>query len=193
MGALNRIIAGLFSLLVAAGALLTIALATGGVPPERLVLIERAQATLAKLPLLGTGTIAAVLLVAVAVLLFALLLLLAQFRRHGSHGYLVREDDSGTFTVEPQAVLDIATFVGKEIQGVDSVACSSSQEKDGPINVRCKVFFRHGVPLEKAGEQFREAFRRQLEELTALKVQRLDLMAVYRAPRSSRDKRRNLA
>lgn len=192
MHALNRFITALFSLALAAAALLTIALATGSLSPDRLQIIDRAQDTLTRLPLLGTATIATVLLVAVGVLLFSGLLLVAQFRRRRSDGYLVREDESGTFTVQPDAVVDIAAFVGKSIPGVDSVACRSKQSPEGELDVRCKVFFLPGVALEKTGEIFRDEFQRQLEELTGLKVRKLDQVAVYRAGRPGREKRRHL-
>lgn len=192
MHALNRLITALFSLALAAASLLTIALATGGISPDRLLIIDRARDTLTRLPLLGATTIATVLLIATAALLFSGLLLVAQFRRRARHGYLVREDDAGTFTVQPDAVVDIAAFVGKAISGVDSVACTSKQTQDGELDVRCKVFFRPGVALEKTGNLFRDEFRRQLEELTGLKVRKLDQVAVYRAARPGREKRRHL-
>ncbi len=192
MHALNRIITALFSLALAAASLLTIALATGSLSPDRLQIIDRARDTLTRLPLLGATTIATVLLIATGTLLFAGLLLVAQFRRTARHGYLVREDDSGTFTVQPEAVVDIAAFVGKTISGVDSVACTSKQTKDGELEVRCKVFFRPGAALEKTGVLFRDEFRQQLEELTGLKVGKLDQVAVYRSGRPGREKRRHL-
>jgi len=192
MHALNRFITALFSLALAAASLLTIALATGSLSPDRLQIIDRARDTLIRLPLLGSTAIATVLLISVGALLFAGLLLVAQFRRGPRSGYLVREDDTGTFTVQPDAVVDIASFVGKTIPGVDSVACTSKQSQDGELDVRCKVFFRPGVALEKTGGVFKTEFLQQLEELTGLKVRKMDQVAVYRAGRPGREKRRHL-
>jgi hypothetical protein len=192
MHIINRLITALFSLALAAASLLTIGLATGSISPDRLQILDRARDTLVKLPLLGSTTIATVLLIAVGALLFAGLLLIAQFKRGPQSGYLVREDDTGTFTVQPDAVVDIAAFVGKTISGIESVACTSKQTQDGDLDVRCKVFFRPGVALAKTGDLFKGEFQKQLEELTGLKVRKLDQVAVYRAGRPGREKRRHL-
>jgi hypothetical protein len=193
MQLVNRIVAALFALLLAGLSLLTIALATGSMAPERLYFIDVARATLANLPRLGTLPIVAVLAVAAVVLVFAGLLFVAQFRRgRGHEGYLVRDDDQGTFTVQPAAVAAIAAHVGQATPGVESVACTSRQNPEGQLIVRCKVLFRPGVPLEKTGDQYRETLRSQVEEMTGLKVFRLDLVAAYRTSRASRERRRHV-
>jgi hypothetical protein len=194
MAVINRIVAALFALILAAGALLTIALATGGLSPDRLRHLEQVRISLEKLPSMGTLPMVTVFLVALAVLLFAILLFASQFKRHAtSDGYLVRDDEMGVFTVHPNAITAIAAHVGKAVPGVDSVACSSRQEPEGTLLLNCKVIFRPGVPLDRTAQTFRDEFKQETENMTGLAVGKLNVVAMYRSGRPNRDKRRFLA
>jgi len=194
MQVINRIVAALFAALLAAGSLLTIALVTGGVSTERLLIIERARLTLEKLPTMGTAAVVTAFLSALIVLIFAGILFVYQFVSHKkSDGYLVREDEGGSFTIHPNAIAAIANHVGRRVGGIDSVHSSSRQAEPGELDVRCKVVVRPAAPLDKTSQAFREDVRAALEEMTGLKIVRLDIIGSYKSGRPSTDKRRYLA
>lgn len=194
MQVINRIVAAVFAALLAAGSLITIALITGGLSTDRLLIFERVRLTLEKLPTMGTAAMLTVFLLALVVLIFAGILFVYQFVSHGkSSGYLVREDESGVFTIQPNAIAAIAGHVGKSVGGIESVQCSSRQTMPGELEVRCRVVFRPNVPLDKTGQTYRDQVRTTIEEMTGLKVARLDLVASYKSGRPSSERRRYVA
>jgi uncharacterized alkaline shock family protein YloU len=194
MQVINRIVAAIFAALLAAGSLVAIALITGGLSTDRLLIFERVRLTLEKLPAMGTAAMLTVFLLALLVLIFAGILFVYQFVSHGkSSGYLVREDESGVFTIAPGAIAAIAGHVGKTVGGVESVHCSSRQVLPGELEVKCRVIFRPNVPLDKTGQTYRDQVRAAIEEMTGLKVARLDLVASYKSGRPSTERRRYVA
>jgi len=194
MHVLNRIVVALFSACLAVSSLVTVGLVTGGISVERLKVLEQLRVTLVKLPSLGTAAMVLWFVGAVVVLLFSLALFVMQFGRHRTdEGYLVREDELGTFTVHPNSIAAIASIVSRRIGGVLGVTCTTRQSPAGELEVKCRVLFRPGVPLDKTGNEYLEAARTEIEEMTGLKVGRFDLIAQYKPGRTGKEKRRFVA
>jgi len=187
----SRIFAGLLALVLMAAALLTIALVTGSMSPERLQFIDLARAWLEYLPTMGFQAVLTVVLAAAAVLIFALLILLMQFpRRKKQVLYLVREDEGGAFRIRKEAVIALIRYVGLAVHGVQEVTTRCTQREGGDLELSCRLLLRPIIDMVTAGRQFQESVRTELTGKTGLKVGTIDLVTNYSTKKPPRDERR---
>jgi len=189
---ITRLAAGLFALLGLAASLVTISLVTGGLPLERLSVLDALIGWLHGLPSLGTQAILGVVAGAGVVLLCSLLILYLQVtrRRGGGSMYLLREDSLGTFRIRKDAIAAIARHVGGEISGVEEVTCAASQNESGDLVLAARLQLRPVVDLVAAGRRFQETVKSAVEEKTGLSVATVDLETGYVRRRTAREGRR---
>jgi hypothetical protein len=194
MGVVHRIFAGLFCLVLLLGALLVIALVTGGVSPSILGWVDVLQAALTRLPTLGTGAVLGVVAVAALVLIVCIYVMLRVFTGQGeSPVYRIREDESGELSIRKDAIVALSTYSGRSVPNVEEVVCRSRQVETGEIIVHCRLVVRAAVDLVATSEAFGAHLREEIEGKTGLKVAQVNIVANYRSSKPPTGRRRVLA
>ncbi len=187
MNAFNRIVVGVFALVLFVVSVVVVAVAVGLVPPERALPGAFFHELLTPVAALeGVGRTAAIGSAGLAALV-GLLLLILEIRPSatGQRPFLVREEALGALTVERLSVCLLAERVIRESPGVVGARAAVADGEQG-IRVRCRVAAAAGANLPELGPQLQTAVKAAVEKQVGLPVEQVALRMRLDAARSHR-------
>ena len=179
----NFVAVVLSALAVLAGALLTLAVATGISPPDVLP-YDWFQSSLRTVAGASGSQAAAIVTVAAAVGLAMVALLYFEIRGTRSRAFLIAASEAGSTTIEQASVRLLAERTGATLHSVHDVKCRVS-ENTGRLVLACRVAIGLGGNAVEVGSELQAKVKEAIEQSTGLDVARVDVRVRYR-PRASR-------
>ena len=179
MSAFNRVVALIVALVVLAGAVITLLVATGINNPGTYPWFESQLQRVAD----ATGGSAAAIVavsVIIALVMIALFILEAiPFRKPVP--LLVSTKEEGTTTISKESVCILAEKAAAAVHGVHDVRCGIG-EKVGGLVISCQVSVALGSNIPELSAELKNKVKDSVEQLTGLPVTLVDVETKYGRP-----------
>ena len=184
ISAFNRIVVTVAALVLLAGAVITIGVATQAWPPDLLIGWFQPQLEIAADATGGTRlaiiALSVVVIVGMAALLIAEIVPLRTTRIH-----TLSTSDKGTATIENDSLCLLAERTAEAIHGVNDVQCFIREDEPG-LHVLCRAQVVLGTNLLEVNPEMKAKVREALQQLTGLAVSQVDVRFKYHSDRRGR-------
>jgi hypothetical protein len=187
MNAVNRITAAILEILLIFSAIIVLVVASG-VAGDRVLPYGWFGQYLIVLNDLGSGALAATVLLCILTILVCLGLLFLQLSRvPRARPFLVRSDEDGDVMIEPSSVRLISETVGAEIHGVRQIRCIVRQRRgSGGLLIVCHPMVALGSNVPKLSRDMQNKVKETVESIVGLPVSEVSVAAKYEATRDRR-------
>lgn len=185
MNVINRMLAMLAEALLAFAAVIAL-LALFGVNDGRVLPGGWFGGYLSALDgLSGLPFVLAVVFSILTILVFLALLILEFPRPQRRNVLLVRSDDSGYLTVEPESVQHLVETIGQEIQGVRQIHCALG-DRSGGLVITCWPTVSLGADIPSIASELQNKVKGTVEKVVGVPVRDVSVKARYEAARERR-------
>jgi uncharacterized alkaline shock family protein YloU len=181
----NRVVVVIIALLILAGAVITLLVATGASTPDVLPygwfesqLRGVAEAT--------GGTKAAIIALSIVIAVAMIGILSLEVTPSGKPAsLLISSTEEGVITVSVESVCALAEKTAATIHNVHSVKCGI-REKVGTLFVSCRPSVILGTNLPEIGAELQSRIKEAIEELTGLSVAQVNVKIKYESSKAKR-------
>jgi hypothetical protein len=180
----NRIVVVLGALAVLAGAIVTVGVAAHVWPPYILLGWFQPQLQLAS-EATTASRVAIVCLSAVAAVGMLALLLAELIPLRTSVVHVLSTTDKGVATIENQSLCLLAERTGETVHGVNDVD-SFIRDSDDGLLIKCRAIVALGANLLEINPELKSRVRDTIQQLTGLRVARVDIKFKYNSDKRSR-------
>lgn len=178
MSVLNRVIVILVALLVLAGAVITLLVATGAAAADVLP-YGWFESSLQRAADASGGNVAAIIAVGVVIALGMIALLFLEvvpMRRRVP--LLIRSAQEGVVAIDQQSVCLLAEKTAASAHNVRAVACSVRQRANGLL-ISCRPSVALGTSIPEVSAELQGKIKEAVEQFTGLAVAEVDVKAKY--------------
>ena len=176
MTAFNRIVVMVVALVLLAGSIITLLVATEATSPDSYgwfdFILQKAADT-------SGGELAAVIAVAVVIALIAMAVLLIEIALPRQPApLLISSSDEGITTINQDSVCILAEKTAAAVQNVRDVSCSIS-EKAGGLVISCQARVSLASNVPELCAELQSKIKEAVEMLTGLPVAQVDVKTKY--------------
>ena len=173
---LNRIVVVIVALVILAGAVITLLVATGASSAD---MFRGFQSQLQGAADASGGGAAAIIAVAAVIALGMLaLLLLELIPLRKAVLLLISSTEEGITAIERESVCELAEKTAAVVHNVRDVRCSV-RERAGGLLVSCRALVALGTNIPQVSAELQSKIKKDVEELTGLPVAEVDVKAKY--------------
>lgn len=181
----NRVVVVIIALLILAGAVVTLLVATG-VSPANILPYGWFESQLQGVADATGGTKAAIIALSIVIAVAMIGILSLEFTpSRKPAALLISSSEEGVLTVSVESICVLAEKTATTIHNVHSVKCGL-REKAGTLFVFCRPSVVLGTNLPEVGAELRSKIKEAIEELTELSVAQVNVKIKYESSKAKR-------
>ena len=184
MNALNRVIIVAAALVVLAGAIITVLVATETSEPD-IVFSGWFESQLEEVADSDGGDVAAIITASITIALVMIILLFLELAyKRRPILFLLSSTDHGIATIDRNSICDLAESTALTSHNVRDVMCKVGKQGPDLMMVSCKVSLALGTNMPEVTAELQSKIKESIEELTGLTVLQVNVKSKYESGRN---------